>query len=168
MVYNPIKILIIGRKLLKNIDVFDRKILRIIQKNGRISNSDLADEVGLSTSACHRRLQRLFDDSIISEVVALVSEKAIKLNLTVFVEIKLLRQVDEVLEEFERAVCLIPEVLECNLMAGSADYLLKVVVGDAEDFERIHRKYLSRLPNVSNMMSSFSLRKVYKTTALPI
>ena len=168
MVYNPTKILIIGRKLLKNIDVFDRKILRIIQKNGRISNSDLADEVGLSTSACHRRLQRLFDDSIISEVVALVSEKAIKLNLTVFVEIKLLRQVDEVLEEFERAVCLIPEVLECNLMAGSADYLLKVVVGDAEDFERIHRKYLSRLPNVSNMMSSFSLRKVYKTTALPI
>ncbi|MDG2473688.1 MAG: Lrp/AsnC family transcriptional regulator [Paracoccaceae bacterium] len=168
MVYNPTKILIIGRKLLKNIDVFDRKILRIIQKNGRISNSDLADEVGLSTSACHRRLQRLFDDSIIREVVALVSEKAIKLNLTVFVEIKLLRQVDEVLEEFERAVCLIPEVLECNLMAGSADYLLKVVVGDAEDFERIHRKYLSRLPNVSNMMSSFSLRKVYKTTALPI
>tara|TARA_B100000902_G_scaffold393390_1_gene447523 strand:- start:18 stop:524 length:507 start_codon:yes stop_codon:yes gene_type:complete len=168
MVYNPTKIPIIGRKLLKNIDVFDRKILRIIQKNGRISNSDLADEVGLSTSACHRRLQRLFDDSIISEVVALVSEKAIKLNLTVFVEIKLLRQVDEVLEEFERAVCLIPEVLECNLMAGSADYLLKVVVGDAEDFERIHRKYLSRLPNVSNMMSSFSLRKVYKTTALPI
>ena len=85
-----------------------------------------------------------------------------------FVEIKLLRQVDEVLEEFERAVRLIPEVLECHLMAGSADYLLKVVVGDAEGFERIHRKYLSRLPNVSNMVSSFSLRKVYKTTALPI
>ena len=148
--------------------MFDRKILRIIQKNGRISNAELADEIGLSTSACHRRLKRLFDESIISKVVALVNEKAIKLNLTVFVEIKLLRQVDEVLEEFERAVRLIPEVLECNLMAGSADYLLKVVVGDAEDFERIHRKYLSRLPNVSNMTSSFSLRRVHKTTALPI
>lgn len=153
---------------MKDLDGFDLSILRIVQRNGRISNADLADEVGLSTSACHRRLQRLFEESIISRTVALVDERIVKLNLTVFVEIKLLRQVDEVLEEFERAVCLIPEVLECHLMAGSADYLLKVVVGDAEDFERIHRRYLSRLPNVSNMMSSFSLRKVYKTTALPI
>ncbi|PQM61250.1 MAG: AsnC family transcriptional regulator [Rhodobacteraceae bacterium] len=139
-----------------------------MQKNGRISNADLADKVGLSTSACHRRLQRLFDEKTISRVVALISERAVQLNLTVFVEIKLSRQVDEVLEEFERAVTLIPEILECHLMAGSADYLLKVVVGDGEDFERIHRRYLSRLPNVSNIMSSFSLRKVYKTTALPI
>lgn len=153
---------------MEDLDLFDRNILRIIQKNGRISNLELADEVGLSTSACHRRLQRLFDQSIIRDVVALVNEEAINLNLTVFVEIKLLRQVDEFLEEFERAVCLIPEVLECHLMAGAADYLLKVVVGDAADFERIHRKYLSRLPNVSNMTSSFSLRQVYKTTALPI
>lgn len=150
------------------LNTFDRHILRIIQKNGRISNADLADSIGLSTSACHRRLQRLFDESVISEIVALVNEKAVQLTLTVFVEIKLLRQADEVLEEFERAVCLIPEVLECHLMAGSADYLLKVVVGGAEDYERIHRKYLSRLPNVSNITSSFSLRKVYKTTALPI
>ena len=153
---------------MKEIDFIDRKILRVLQKNGRISNSELADEVSLSTSACHRRLQRLFDESTISSVVALVNERAVHLNSTVFVEIKLLRQVDEVLEEFERAVCLIPEVLECHLMAGSADYLLKVVVSDAEDFERIHRKHLSRLPNVSNMTSSFSLRKVYKSTALPI
>lgn len=153
---------------MKAIDFIDRKILRIVQKNGRISNADLADEVGLSTSACHRRLQRLFEESIISSVVALVNERAVKLNSTVFVEIKLLRQVDDVLEEFEKAVCLIPEVLECHLMAGSADYLLKVAVADAEDFERIHRKHLSRLPNVSNMTSSFSLRTVYKSTALPI
>ena len=155
-------------KYLKEIDFIDRKILRIIQKNGRISNAELADQVGLSTSACHRRLGRLFDELIISSVVALVDERSVQLNSTVFVEIKLMRQVDDVLEEFERAVRLIPEVLECHLMAGSADYLLKVVVSDAEDFERIHRKHLSRLPNVSNMTSSFSLRKVYKSTALPI
>jgi DNA-binding Lrp family transcriptional regulator len=153
---------------LKEIDFIDRKILRIIQKNGRISNSELADQVGLSTSACHRRLKRLFDESIISSVVALVDERSVQLNSTVFVEIKLMRQVDDVLEEFERAVRFIPEVLECHLMAGAADYLLKVVVSDAEDFERIHRKHLSRLPNVSNMTSSFSLRKVHKSTALPI
>ena len=153
---------------MKQLDTFDFMILRALQRNGRISNTELATAVNLSTSACHRRLQRLFDDSIINSIVALVNERAVQLNLTVFVEIKLLRQVDEVLEEFERAVCLIPEVLECHLMAGSADYLLKVVVCDAEDFERIHRKHLSRLPNVSNMTSSFSLRKVYKSTALPI
>ena len=153
---------------MKEIDSIDRKILRIIQKNGRISNAELADQVCLSTSACHRRLRRLFDESIISSVVALVDERSVQLNSTVFVEIKLMRQVDDILEEFERAVRFIPEVLECHLMAGSADYLLKVVVSDAEDFERIHRKHLSKLPNVSNMTSSFSLRKVHKSTALPI
>ena len=153
---------------MKEIDFIDRKILRIIQKNGRISNAELADQVGLSTSACHRRLRRLFDESIVSSVVALVDERSVQLNSTVFVEIKLIRQVDDVLEEFERAVRFIPEILECHLMAGSADYLLKVVVSDAEDFERIHRKHLSKLPNVSNMTSSFSLRKVHKSTALPI
>ena len=100
--------------------------------------------------------------------MALLDAKAVNLNSTVFVEIKLNKQVDEVLEEFEKAVRLIPEVLECHLMAGSADYLLKVVVKDSEDFEKIHRRYLSRLPNVSNMMSSFALRKVHKSTALPI
>ena len=99
---------------MKDLDFIDRKILRSVQKNGRISNANLADEVGLSTSACHRRLQRLFEDSIISSVVALVNERSVKLNSTVFVEIKLLRQVDDVLEEFEKAVRLIPEVLECH------------------------------------------------------
>ena len=100
--------------------------------------------------------------------MALVDARAVDLKSTVFVEIKLVKQVDEVLEEFERAVCLIPEVLECYLMAGSADYLLKVSVKDTEDYERIHRKNLSRLPNVLNMVSSFALRKVHYSTALPI
>ena len=153
---------------MKNLDLIDVKILRILQSNGRIANADLAEDIGLSTSACHKRLQRLVKDSIISSFVGLVDPRAVDLNATVFVEIKLSRQVDEVLEEFERAVRLIPEVLECHLMAGAADYLLKVVVRDTEDFEKIHRKHLSRLPNVSNMTSSFALRKVYKSTALPI
>jgi Lrp/AsnC family leucine-responsive transcriptional regulator len=153
---------------MKILDETDVRMLRILQRKGRIANADLADDVGLSTSACHRRLQRFVDDRIISSFVALLDAKAVNLNSTVFVEIKLNKQVDEVLEEFEKAVRLIPEVLECHLMAGSADYLLKVVVKDSEDFEKIHRRYLSRLPNVSNMMSSFALRKVHKSTALPI
>ena len=146
----------------------DLRILRILQVSGRIANSELAEKVGLSTSACHKRFQRLINDSIVNSFVGLVDPRAVDLNATVFVEIKLSRQVDEVLEQFERAVRLIPEVMECYLMAGAADYLLKVVVRDTEDFEKIHRKYLSRLPNVSNMTSSFALRKVYKSTALPI
>ena len=153
---------------MKILDETDVRMLRILQRKGRIANADLADDVGLSTSACHRWLQRFVDDRIISSFVALLDAKAVNLNSTVFVEIKLNKQVDEVLEEFEKAVRLIPEVLECHLMAGSADYLLKVVVKDSEDFEKIHRRYLSRLPNVSNMMSSFALRKVHKSTALPI
>ena len=153
---------------MKILDETDVRMLRILQRKGRIANADLADNVGISTSACHRRLKRFVDDRIISSFVALLDPKTVNLNSTVFVEIKLNKQVDEVLEEFEKAVRLIPEVLECHLMAGSADYLLKVVVKDSEDFEKIHRKYLSRLPNVSNMMSSFALRKVHKSTALPI
>ncbi len=153
---------------MKNLDDTDLRILRFVQKFGRLSNADLAEQVGLSTSACHRRLQRLENDNVISSFVALIDARSVNLRSTIFVEIKLLRQVDEVLEEFERAVCLIPEVLECHLMAGSADYLLKVVAKDTDDFERIHRQYLSKLPNVSNMMSSFALRTVFKSTALPI
>ncbi len=153
---------------MQELDQIDLKILRVVQKLGRISNSDLADKVSLSTSACHRRLQRLEKNKVIDSFVALVDARKVKLQSTVFVEIKLIRQVDEFLEEFEKAVVLVPEVLECHLMAGSADYLLKVVARDSEDFERIHRKYLAKLPNVSNMVSSFALRKVYKSTALPI
>ena len=153
---------------MNTVDQIDIRILRVLQRDGRISNTELAEEVGLSNSACHRRLKRLIDQSIISSFVALVDARAVDLKSTVFVEIKLVKQVDEVLEEFERAVCLIPEVLECYLMAGSADYLLKVSVKDTEDYERIHRKNLSRLPNVLNMVSSFALRNVHKSTALPI
>ena len=151
-----------------NIDYIDTRILRILQRNGRINNADLAEKVGLSTSACHRRVQRLVAEGIVSSFVAVVDAKAVDLKSTVFVEIKLTKQVDEVLEVFEKAVRSIPEVLECHLMAGNADYLLKVIVKDTEDFERLHRKYLSRLPNVLNMVSSFALRKVHRTTALPI
>ena len=87
---------------------------------------------------------------------------------TVFVEITLRGQADEVLEAFEKAVALIPDVLECHLMAGTADYMLKVVAEDTEDFARIHRQYLARLPGVAQMQSSFALRTVFKTTSLPL
>ena len=150
------------------LDSIDRRILNVLQKEGRTSNADLAENINLSPSACHRRVQRLHSIGIIKNYVALLNNRSVGLPTTVFVEITLSGQADEVLDAFEREVLLIPDVLECHLMAGSADYLLKVVAKDTDDFARIHRKYLARLPGVAQMHSSFSLRSVSNTTALPI
>ncbi|EAQ03679.1 transcriptional regulator, AsnC family protein [Pseudooceanicola batsensis HTCC2597] len=150
------------------LDDIDRRILRVLQKQGRISNADLSEKVGLSPSACHRRVQRLEAGGIVRDYVALLDARQIGLPTTVFVEIKLQGQADEILDAFEAEVKLVPEVLECHLMAGTADYVLKVVVGSTEDFARIHRQHLSRLPGVQQMQSSFALRTVFKTTALPV
>ena len=149
-------------------DDIDRAILNVLHKKGRISNAELADLVNLSASACHRRVQRLEKDGFIKEYVALLSPRKIGVPTTVFVEITLSAQADEVLENFEKAVARIPDVLECHLMAGAADYILKVVAEDTDDFARIHRQHLTRLPGVAQMQSSFALRTVFKTTALPI
>ncbi len=150
------------------LDETDRRILKVLQRRGRISNAELAEQVNLSASACHRRVQRLEADGFIRDYVALLNPKKIGLPTTVFVEITLSTQADEVLEAFEAAVSRIPDVLECHLMAGTADYILKIVAEDTEDFARIHRQYLTRLPGVAQMQSSFALRTVFKTTALPV
>ena len=151
-----------------SIDSIDRAILNIVQRKGRISNANLADSVNLSASACHRRVQRLEKEGFIKEYVALLSPRKVGVPTTVFVEITLSAQADEVLENFEKAVSLIPDVLECHLMAGTADYILKVVAENTDDFARIHRRHLTRLPGVAQMQSSFALKTVFKTTALPI
>ncbi|GAB1378455.1 MULTISPECIES: Lrp/AsnC family transcriptional regulator [Pararhodobacter] len=150
------------------LDPTDRRILKVLQHEGRISNADLSERVALSPSACHRRVQRLETEGFIAGYVALVDPRRIGKPTTVFVEITLNGQSDEVLDGFEKAVARIPDVLECHLMAGSADYLLKLVAEDTEDFARIHRQYLARLPGVAKMQSSFSLRTVVKTTALDL
>lgn len=150
------------------LDPLDRRILSVLQHEGRISNADLAQRVNLSASACHRRVQRLEAEGIIRAYAALLDTRAIGRPTTVYVEIKLSGQSDEVLEAFEREVRRIPDVLECHLMAGSADYLLKILAADTDDFARIHRRYLSRLPGVVQMQSSFALRTVVQTTAIPV
>ena len=109
------------------LDSIDRRILSVLQKEGRTSNADLAENINLSPSACHRRVQRLHSIGVIKNYVALLNNRLVGLPTTVFVEITLSGQADEVLDAFEREVLLIPNVLECHLMAGSADYLLKVV-----------------------------------------
>ncbi|MCC7320995.1 MAG: Lrp/AsnC family transcriptional regulator [Rubellimicrobium sp.] len=149
-------------------DATDRRILEVLQKEGRISNADLAERVHLSASACHRRVQRLEEEGFISGYVALLDPRRLGRTTMVLVEITLTGQAEELLDAFERAVARVPEVLECHLMAGSADYLLKVVARDTEDFARIHRRSLSGLPGVRGMQSSFVLRTVRQTTALPV
>ena len=151
-----------------DIDDTDRRILRVLQKQGRISNAELAETIHLSPSACHRRVQRLEEIGVIRDYVALLNPKTLRVPTTVFVEITLQGQADEVLDAFEKAVARVPAVLECHLMAGTADYILKVVAEDTEDFARIHRQFLARLPGVGQMQSSFALRTVFKTTALPL
>lgn len=150
------------------LDEMDRRILRVLQKQGRISNAELSEKVNLSASACHRRVQRLESDEIIRDYVALLNARKLGMPTTVFVEIRLSAQADEILEAFETAVARVPDVLECHLMAGTADYMLKVVAEDTEDFARIHRQYLTRLPGVAQMQSNFALRTVFKTTAMPV
>lgn len=150
------------------LDATDRRLLGVLQQKGRISNADLADLVNMSASACHRRVARLESEGYIKDYVALVDPRKVDRRTTVFVEITLSGQTDEVLASFEKAVALIPDVLECHLMAGTADYLLKVVASDTEDFARVHRKFLATLPGVAQMQSSFALRTVFKTTALPV
>jgi Lrp/AsnC family leucine-responsive transcriptional regulator len=151
-----------------SLDATDRRILSALQISGRMSNADLSDKINLSPSACHRRVQRLEADGYINGYVALLNARKMAVPTTVFVEITLSGQADEVLEAFEKAVTRIPDVLECHLMAGTADYLLKVVAENTEDFARIHRQYLARLPGVAQMQSSFALRTAFKTTALPV
>jgi Lrp/AsnC family leucine-responsive transcriptional regulator len=150
------------------LDEMDLAILRAVQRNGRITHAELSDRVHLSPSACHRRVQRLEKTGVIRDYVALLDPRAVARVTTVFVEIRLSGQADEVLDAFEKAVARVPDVLECHLMAGTADYLLKVVAQDSEDFARIHRQSLARLPGVAQMQSSFALKTVFKTTALPL
>jgi Lrp/AsnC family leucine-responsive transcriptional regulator len=164
------QILEIAAEIVTNmkIDEIDRRILNTLQKSGRMSNADLAEKINLSASACHRRVQRLESEGIIRDYVALLDPRTVDRRTTVFVEISLSGQTDETLAAFEREVSRIPDVLECHLMAGTADYLLKVVAADTDDFARIHRKYLATLPGVAQLQSSFALRTVFKTTALPL
>lgn len=151
-----------------NIDATDRRILTALQKAGRMTNAELAERVNLSPSACHRRVQRLEAEGYIRDYVALLDERKMGRPTTVFVEITLQGQAEELLEAFEKGVKRIPDVLECHLMAGTADYLLKIVAEDTEDFARIHRQHLAKLPGVAQMHSSFALRTVFRTTAIPV
>jgi len=149
-----------------DMDATDRAILEILQAEARITNTELADQIALSASACLRRVRSLEEAGIIAGYVALVDPAAVGKPTTVFVEISLSAQHEEFLDAFEAAIALVPDVTECHLMAGEADYLVKVRCADVADYERIHRRHISVLPGVSRLRTSFALRTVSATTAL--
>ena len=151
-----------------SLDRYDKLILEALQNDGRISNVQLAQRVSLSESACLRRVRALEESGMIDRYAALVSQREVGLPGNVFVHIGLHREEESELAAFEEAVRNIPEVMECYLMTGEFDYLLRVVVSDMADFERLHRDSLTRLPGVARVNSSVSIRTVQKKTELPL
>lgn len=150
------------------LDKIDRAILKHLQNDGRLSNVELSKLVGLSESACLRRVKNLEDEQIIGRYAMLMNEAAAGKPDSVFVQVTLESQQQHTLEKFEQAVKTVPEVMECYLMSGDQDYMLRVIVRDARDYERIHMQQLTSLPGVSRIKSNFALRKVLKKTQIEL
>jgi DNA-binding Lrp family transcriptional regulator len=149
-------------------DRIDRLILHELQLDGRLTNAALAPRVSLSESACLRRVKRLEEVGLIRGYVGLVDQSSAGYPDNVFVRITLTSQQQDDLKSFEAAVRKVPEVMECYLMSGDADYLLRVIVADSRDYERVHSQHLTRLPGVDRVHSSFALRTVIKKTEIPV
>jgi Lrp/AsnC family leucine-responsive transcriptional regulator len=151
-----------------DLDATDRRILNLLQHDGRMTNAQLAERVNLSASACHRRVGRLEEEGVIAGYAMLVNQDRVGLGTSVIVEVSLDSQAEEFLNAFETAVRKVPAVMECYLMAGDADYVVRVAVSSVQDYERIHKEYLSRLPHVARIRSIFAMRTVYKSTAVEL
>ena len=146
----------------------DYAILRELQRNGRATNAELAKAANMSESACFRRLKKLEDSGVIEKYTVRINPAAIGLNLTAVIFIGLANQSDDEVVKFERAVAKIPEVLECHLLTGTPDYMLRVAVKDLEGLERLYANTLRRLPGIARFSSNLVLRSVVKQTNLPI
>jgi len=151
------------------LDKYDKHILEILQSEGRISNQDLADRIGLSPSPCLRRVKALEEAGLIRSYRAILDGKALGLSLTALIQISMDRHTPERFEAFETAVAEIPQVLECLLITGqAADYQLKVAVKDLDAYQDLLLKRITGIPGVSGVHSSFVLRRVVDKTALPV
>jgi Lrp/AsnC family transcriptional regulator, leucine-responsive regulatory protein len=149
-------------------DKIDRKILGELQRDSRIAVADLAAKVGLSASSCHRRVKLLEEAGVISGYGARLDRVQLGLAIEFFVEVSLTAQTEDAFEKFERAATRVPEILECHLMSGQFDYLLRIAAADAADYERIHRSKLSRLPGIQRIQSSLALRSVKEWSGYPV
>lgn len=153
---------------MKPLDGIDRKILAVLQTDSRLSVQELADRVGLSPSPCHRRVKLLEENGVITRYIAMVDQRAVGLPASVFISIKLERQKEEDLDRFARSIAGWREVLECYLMTGHQDFLLRVVVSDLDAYEQFLKQKLTRLDGVSSIESSFALGQIKYSSALPL
>jgi Lrp/AsnC family transcriptional regulator, leucine-responsive regulatory protein len=147
------------------IDAIDRRILQALQREGRLTQLELADQVGLSPSPCARRVKRLESEGYIRGYSALIDEEKLGFGFSIFVSVRLDKQIDERLVNFEAAICQCPEVVDCWLMTGSFDYLLRVAVTDLHEFERFLTANLTRINGVASIESSIPLRRVKERAA---
>ncbi len=150
------------------LDTFDRKIIAALAPNGRLTTVEVAAQVGLSPSACTRRLQALEAEGVIAGYRAVIDPSAVGLGITAFVEITLDRQNDDSLRAFEAALRKCPNVLSCHLMSGTSDYLIRIAARDLPDFERLHANVLGHLPGVARIESKFALRQAIDRPLIPI
>ncbi len=151
-----------------DLDPIDLRILDRLQQDGRITNVELSKAIGLSPSPCLRRVRELEEAGVIDRYAAVLDQTAVGLSLSVFVQVTLERQVETALETFERTIGERPEVMECYLMTGDSDYLLRVAVADVASYERFLKNHLTRIPGVASIKSSFALNRVKYETALPL
>ena len=152
---------------MRKIDRFDRQLLHMLQENCDVSVADLADKIGLSTNACWRRIKRLQDEGLIESRVALLNPEALGLNVTVFVSVKTSQHNEDWLSRFADGIADIPEVTEFYRMSGDIDYLLKVVVKDIQDYDRVYKKLIAVAP-MQDVSSSFAMERIKSSTALPL
>ncbi|RJE82086.1 Lrp/AsnC family transcriptional regulator [Paracoccus onubensis] len=150
------------------LDAMDRRILNQLQKDSKLTNVELSARVGLSPSPCLSRVKQLEKDGFIRGYVALLDPGALELSISVFIQVTLEKQVERALQTFEQKMNSFPEVMECYLMTGDSDYLVRLIVTDIQALERFIVKELTTIPGVSNIRSSFALKQVKYKTALPV
>lgn len=150
------------------LDRIDLSLLDHLQRDGRATTLELSEAAGLSPSPCHRRQKLLEESGVITGYVALLDQDRVGLPVNVMVSVELAGQTQELLLAFERAVAELPEVMECMLMTGASDYLLRVVAADLGSYEEFLRTRLTRLPGVRGVRSAFALKRVISRTNLPL
>lgn len=150
------------------LDAIDRHILQRLQQNGRLQNNELAEQVGLSPSPCLRRVKQLEEAGVIERYVAVVNAAKVGKGLTVFARVWLKGQDAETVNHFNDAVQQMPEVLECHLMAGDCDFLLRIVAADLQDYRRFQTDYLARIKGVQNVKTEIPMQRVKLTSAVPV
>ena len=151
-----------------NLDRIDYGILHHLQNDGRIANTELAERIGLSPSPCLRRVKALEQQGIIKRYVAIVDSNAVGFGISAFVSVSLGTQEKPALDEFQSQIVTYPEVMECYLMTGTSDYLLRVVLPDLESYERFLMEKLTKISVIANIQTSFALKPLVQRTELPL